>query len=377
MLPVFQPAWLILEDGSVWPGQSIGAQGQTTGELVFNTAMTGYQEILTDPSYRGQVVMMTYPEIGNYGMNTEDVESNGLHAAGFVVRKLSRSTSSWRAAGSLSFWLKEAGIVGIEGVDTRALTRRIREHGSLKCGITTDGSQLDAFLEQVKTTASLDEQDLVGQVTPGEVMTFSGTREDNAYTLKRLVAVDFGMKANILRCLQTFIKDIIVVPATTSFEEIHAYNPDAVFLSNGPGDPRRLDYAIQMAKRLIDNRVPTFGICLGHQLLSLALGLQVEKMRFGHHGGNHPVLDKELNTIAITSQNHGYCVVETESAVMDEVDITHINLNDDSIEGFRHKKLPVSAVQFHPEAAPGPRDAQYLFERFLTTLTQRAASSAT
>lgn len=366
-------AVLMLEDGSCWPGVSFGdiTAPMRLGELVFNTAMTGYQEILTDPSYRGQVVLMTYPEIGNYGVNEADLESKNIHAAGFVVRRLSPVTSSWRAAETLNGWMQRHGLLGIEGVDTRALTRRIRELGAMKCGITTADLTTPeaqaAFLQEIKAQPSLDDQDLVGEVTTPEVYTLQGQKDsktdDSPWLLNRLVAVDFGMKANILRCMQTFVKDIIVVPASASYAEIAAYSPDAVFLSNGPGDPRRLTSVVELAQTLMAQGVPTFGICLGHQILSLALGLRVEKMRFGHHGGNHPVKDLELNAITITSQNHGYCVIDEN--LPPEVSITHVNLNDGSVEGFRHKHLPVAAVQFHPEAAPGPHDAFYLFRRFL------------
>lgn len=383
-------AWLVLENGYRFEGTSIGCEGTTFGELVFNTAMTGYQEILTDPSYKGQVVLMTYPEIGNYGVNTEDFESAHLHAAGFVVRRLSPSTSSCRAGGSLSAWLKQTGIVGIEGVDTRAITRLVRCEGALKCGITTDADRLPTFAAEVAAQPSLDDQPLVASVTTTHRYRFqaeTATTTAPQPMLKKLVALDFGIKTNILRCLAPLVEELIVVPAFTSFETIMAENPDAVFLSNGPGDPRSLPSVIEAVQQLLAHNVPTFGICLGHQLLALAMGLPVEKMPFGHHGGNHPVKDIELNTISITSQNHGYCVqypTEAEQAdFMRDITVTHVNLNDQTIEGIRHNRLPAYSVQFHPEAAPGPQDSVYLFERFLqhcqqvTTGASRSAVSAT
>jgi carbamoyl-phosphate synthase small subunit len=367
-----KPAWLVLESGHTYHGFSIGCEGTTYGELVFNTAMTGYQEILTDPSYKGQVVLMTYPEIGNYGVNTEDFESNGLHAAGFIVRRLSPSTSSCRAGGSLATWLKQLGVIGIEGIDTRAITRLVRAKGALKCGITTDADLLPRFLEQINAQPSLDDQPLVSQVTTPQRYQYcakpvvAGLLGD-AHRLKKLVALDFGIKTNILRCLAPLVAELVVLPAFASFEDIMAEKPEAVFLSNGPGDPRSLPSVIETVQRLLANNVPTFGICLGHQLLALAMGLSVEKMPFGHHGGNHPVKDIELNTITITSQNHGYCVQypDAASALGQAITVTHINLNDQTIEGIRHNHLPAFSVQFHPEAAPGPQDSVYLFERFL------------
>jgi len=362
-------AWLVLENGAMYEGTSIGKHGEAFGELVFNTAMTGYQEILTDPSYKGQMVMMTYPEIGNYGINTQDIESkSGMHAAGFIVRRLSTVTSNWRAAGSLNAALEQAGVVGIEGIDTRAITRSIRSEGALKCGITHNGEQLDAFLEQVNAQASLDEQDLVNKVFTLSAYTLKGTSDkQDQPRLKRLVAYDFGVKENILIQLQGVVDELIVVPANTDYDTAMRYAPDAIFLSNGPGDPRRLSETVQLSRRFIDNNMPIFGICLGHQLLSLALGLQCEKMAFGHHGGNHPVKDKDTHEIYITSQNHSYCVSHpTDPHLADDIEITHINLNDNTVEGMRHKTLPVMSVQFHPEAAPGPHDAADFFQRFIT-----------
>jgi carbamoyl-phosphate synthase small subunit len=366
------PAYLMLEDGRLFEGYSAGVEGESFGELVFNTAMTGYQEILTDPSYRGQVVMMTYPEIGNYGINLEDVESQSVQVSGFVVRRLSPMTSSWRAAGSLQAWLKDNNVLCIEGVDTRALTRHLRQHGAMRCGLSTQPGNLDAFLQRIKHAPHLHEQALVEAVTSKTPYTLKGLRADETqpWLVKRLVVVDFGLKQNILRCLQAFVEEMVVLPASSSFEMIESYQPDLVFLSNGPGDPRCLPQAIAMAQELIAQSVPVFGICLGHQILALALGLKVEKMKFGHHGGNHPVHDLDMNRITITSQNHGYCVMQDEAFLAEDslLQMTHVNLNDGTVEGFRHKEKPVAAVQFHPEAAPGPHDAFYLFQRFLEGL---------
>jgi carbamoyl-phosphate synthase small subunit len=359
------PAWLVLEDGSRYTGTGIGVAGTTFGELVFNTSASGYQEILTDPSYRGQIVLMTYPEIGNYGVNPDDYESERIHVQGFVVRRLSPVTSSWRATLSLQEFLYRHAIVGIEGIDTRSITRRIRDKGSMKAGITTDFSQMDSFLADIRSQPSLADQDLVEQVTtlkPYILVGHSVSHPETAF--KRLVVVDFGIKKSILHYLQQTAHEIMVLPASSSFESIMAHHPQGVLLSNGPGDPSVLEGAISMARQLIAACIPTFGICLGHQILALACGADVCKMRFGHHGGNHPVRDQETGRITITSQNHGYAVVES-SMPDDTMKVTHINLNDGSVEGFRHQHAPVWSVQFHPEASPGPHDSQYLFTRFV------------
>lgn len=361
-------AWLVLENGGIYPGASVGKRGEAFGELVFNTACTGYQEMLTDPSYKGQMILMTSPEIGNTGVNTEDVESQHMHTSGLVVRRLSKVTSNWRAAGSLDTALKYAGVVGIEGVDTRAITRAIRSEGSLKCGITSKGDTLASFLEAVKAQPSLDEQDLVFQVSTDRpyVLPPLSKEAPDTYALERLVVVDYGVKQNILRQLQRLVRSITVVPANTPYDAVMRYGPQAVFLSNGPGDPRRLQGAVALAKHCMDNRLPIFGICLGHQILSLAVGLQAKKMAFGHHGSNHPIQDLVTKMIYITSQNHSYEVCPPEDAhVAEDILITHINLNDGSVEGMRHKHLPVMSVQFHPEACPGPEEASIIFHQFI------------
>jgi carbamoyl-phosphate synthase small subunit len=368
-------AWLALETGDYYEGIAIGANGETFGELVFNTSMTGYQEILTDPSYKGQVVLFTYPEIGNYGVNADDVESGAIHAQGLVVRQLTSVPSSWQAAASLEQWLIQKGIIGIAGVDTRAITRSIRTQGSLKCGITTNiqTQTPKAFINKVKTSLSLEEQALVAQVTTPVPFTLKGT----GCLLERLVVLDFGIKQSIIEGLKTIATHITVLPAFSSFEVIQSYQPTAVFLSNGPGDPNTLKPVIQTVKRLIDWQTPLFGICLGHQLLALAMGLGVEKMPFGHHGGNHPVKDLALNKLIITAQNHGYCVAPvTDAHLAQSIIVTHVNLNDGTIEGIKHATLPICSVQFHPEASPGPTDAAYLFEQLATYCLQKASSSS-
>lgn len=369
------PARLILEDGSVYHGQSIGVPGTTLGELVFNTSSTGYQEILTDPSYRGQIVLMTYPEIGNYGINSDDFESARINAIGFIVSRLSPYTSSWRAEFSLQDFLRKNEVVGIEGVDTRAITRKIREKGAMKAGITTGTMSDDAFLKQVQAQPGFEELDMISQVTTKEPYTLKTENPVSDIRVKKLAVVDYGIKASILHYLQQYAEEIVVLPADSDFERIMSYQPQGVLLSNGPGDPAVLHDAVTTARQLVESGVPTFGICLGHQILGLACGATVSKMRFGHHGGNHPVKDLELEKVFITSQNHGYCV-EFENFPDDRLAVTHMNLNDQSIEGFRHLHAPVMSVQFHPEASPGPHDANYIFERFMRTAVESAYSPA-
>lgn len=304
---------------------------------------------------------MTYPEIGNYGINIEDYESERIHAAGFVVKRLSPLASSWRSELSLQEFLTRNEVVGIEGVDTRAITRKIRAHGVMKAGITTEKIAAETFLSQIKAQPTLDEQKLVDIVTTRETYTLRGI--DNA-EIECIVVVDFGIKTSILDALQELVQEIIVVPADVSFETIAGYTPQGVLLSNGPGDPTTLAGPVAMAKALVQSGIPTFGICLGHQILALACGAKVSKMPFGHHGGNHPVLDVASGTITITSQNHGYAA-DFEAFPTETLQITHVNLNDQTIEGFSHLQAPVSSVQFHPEASPGPHDARYLFARFI------------
>jgi carbamoyl-phosphate synthase small subunit len=369
-----QPARLILADGSVFHGQSIGVPGTTLGEIIFNTSSTGYQEILTDPSYKGQMVLMTYPEIGNYGVNREDFESAQIHAVGFVVSRLSPNTSSWRSEYPLQEFLAKNRVVGIQGVDTRAITRRIRAHGTMKAGITTEAIPDADFLAQVCAQPGFEQCDFISQVTRTAPEVIHSQPIHAHLRLKRMVVVDFGIKASILSYLREYVEEITVLPAHSDFEAIVSHQPQAVLLSNGPGDPEVLTAAVNTSKQLAESGIPTFGICLGHQILGLACGAKVAKMPFGHHGGNHPVKDLELDRIFITSQNHGYHM-EFDAFPEDRLQVTHVNLNDGTIEGFRHKHAPVMSVQFHPEASPGPHDANYIFERFMETALAGATSA--
>jgi len=359
-------AIIALEDGRIFEGYSFGAEGEKAGEIVFNTSMMGYQEILTDPSYKVQIVTMTYPLIGNYGINFEDVESAKPQVEGFVIKEYSHIYSNWRAKKSLKEYLIEHNIIGIEGVDTRALTKHIRTQGAMKAVISTIDLDNDSLVKKAKASPGLIGRDLVKEVTCKEVQNAKCKMQNAKY---KVVAMDFGVKYNILRMLEKVGCSVTIVPAKTSAEEILSYNPDGIFLSNGPGDPAGVPYAIETVKKLIyrllitDYRLPIFGICLGHQILGLAFGGKTYKLKFGHRGGNQPVKDLATGKIDITSQNHGFCV-DINSLNKDEVEITHINPNDDTLEGMRHKKLPIFSVQYHPEASPGPHDASYLFNRF-------------
>jgi carbamoyl-phosphate synthase small subunit len=369
-------AILALADGTVFEGQQFGATGETVGEVVFNTSMTGYQEVLTDPSYKGQIVTMTYPLIGNYGCNEVDIESIGPQVEGFVVREYSAYHSNWRSKWSLDTYLAENGIIGIQNIDTRALTRRLRVHGVMNgCLATEDANgNLDAASLVAKAQAwhGLVGWDLVQRVTCPDPYawnqhpsSFNGLQSGKSAPSEngkfRVVAMDFGIKYNILRQLTEHGCEVQVVPAKTTAEEILAAEPDGVFLSNGPGDPMPLDYAIKTIQELMGKK-PIFGICLGHQLLGLALGGKTYKLKFGHRGANQPVKYLETDQVEITSQNHGFCV--DIDSLPNTVDITHINLNDNTLEGIQHREYPVFSVQYHPEASPGPHDASYLFSRF-------------
>jgi len=359
-------ARLVLEDGSVYTGQNTGAPGTTLGEIVFNTCMTGYQEILTDPSYTGQMVVMTAPEIGNYGVNTEDIESSGasVSVSGFITRKLSPVASNWRANGTLGDYLTHNNVTGICGVDTRAITRRIRTAGAMKAGITTDAVlTTEAFLEKIRSQPRLSDQDLVAKVSCRTPYTLTQDKT-SSHTVDKLVVIDFGIKQGILRYLKGLVTELVVLPHNATLEDVLAQNAQGVLLSNGPGDPENCPSAIALVQQLMARRIPTFGICLGHQIISLACGAVVAKMPFGHHGGNHPVKDTLTNTIAITSQNHGFAIMPVDFPD-DVLEVTHINLFDGTIAGVRHKTLPVASVQFHPEASPGPHDSAYLFTRFM------------
>ncbi len=348
---------IALEDGTIFEGNSFGAPGERTGEVVFNTSMTGYQEILTDPSYKGQMVTMTYPLIGNYGVNKEDIESSRPQVEGFIVKECSRITSNWRAEQSLEDYLKENDIIGVEGIDTRALTKHIRIAGAMKAIISTQDLDSSSLIEKAKASPGLVGRDLVKEVTSKE------SYDWNNYGKYRVVVIDCGVKYNILRELAKNGCQVTVVPAGMTADEILQFKPDGLLISNGPGDPAGVPYVAKTVKQLL-GRLPIFGICLGQQILGLAFGGNTYKLKFGHHGGNHPVKDLKTGKVAITVQNHGFCV-DIESLSKDEVEITHINLNDQTLEGMRHKKLPIFSVQFHPEASPGPHDAGYLFTQFV------------
>ena len=373
-------AMLVLEDGRTFTGESFGAAGTRVGEVCFNTSMTGYQEVLTDPSYFGQIVAMTYPLIGNYGVNDEDGESTRAQVSGFVIEELSELPSSWRAQSSLPEYLAANGIIGIQGIDTRALTRHLRERGAMKACLTTE----DYSVEEAQRRASEGEgvigMDFVKAVTVPEsyewdpddkdsrrwaVARSSGQVDEAAVALPpvryHIVAYDYGLKRNILRRLRQHGFKVRVVPASTTAEDVLRFNPDGIFLSPGPGDPSALDYVHRSVRELVGKR-PIFGICLGHQMLGHAFGGRTHKLKFGHHGGNQPVQDVKTGRVDITAQNHGFAV--DADSLPAELEVTHINLNDGTVEGMRHRSLPVFSVQYHPEAAPGPHDALHFFEQF-------------
>lgn len=355
-------AKLVLEDGTVFEGQACGAEGERQGEVVFNTAMTGYQEILTDPSYKGQIVVMTYTQIGNYGVNPDDVESCKPWVEGFVARELSRVASNWRANMPLDEYLKKNDIVAIEGIDTRALTRKLRIHGAMNGVLSTTDLDDRSLAAKAKKVPSMVGQDLVKYVTRKEPAHWTQLTKLQAPPPKyRVALVDCGVKLNILRLLVLSGCDVTVYPAQVDHRELEKY--DGVVLSNGPGDPSVVTYVIETARQLMKRGQPTFGICLGHQILGAALGAKILKLKFGHHGANHPVKNLETGAVEITSQNHGFAV-DPDSMQKQGGVVTHINLNDQSVEGFRHRSLPIFSVQFHPEASPGPHDSRYLFDSF-------------
>ena len=369
------PALLVLRDGRVFRGEALGAEGEATGEVIFNTAMQGYQEILTDPSYRGQIVTMTYPMIGNYGVNAEDVESRRPWVNGFVVREASAVPSSWRGRVSLHDYLRAHGIVGMQGVDTRALTRHLRDHGAQDGILSTVERDPARLLARARSLVGLVGRDLVSEVTVDRPFAWTEGPWDPArgYTAApparfTVVAYDAGIKLNILRQLRAVGCDVTVVPASTAAEAVLERRPHGVFLSNGPGDPEAVTYLVDAVRRLL-GRVPVFGICLGHQILGLAAGGRTWKLPFGHHGANHPVRDLATGRVEITAQNHGFAV-DPASVAGGGWEASHVNLNDQTCEGLRHRELSAFSVQYHPEASPGPHDANYLFTRFTELMAQ-------
>ncbi len=366
----FNPAVLVLADGTSYEGYAFGAKGTTFGEVVFNTGMTGYQEVMTDPSYSGQIVTFTYPELGNTGVNPEDEESFKPHIKGVIARNITKKPSNWRSTQSLPDYLAEHKIVGIYGIDTRDLTRRLRSSGAMNGAISSEILDPDQLLVQLQTVPSMAGLNLVKEITTKEVYewteaTSSQWEFSNRANLEEekftVVAVDFGVKRNILRRLASYGCKVIVVPANTPPEEILKYNPDGIFLSNGPGDPSAVAEGIEITRVLLEAKKPTFGICMGHQILGLSLGAETFKLKFGHRGLNQPAGLKQK--VEITSQNHGFAV--TEESLGADVEITHFNLNDHTVAGLKHKTLPFFSVQYHPEASPGPHDADYLFEQFV------------
>ncbi|HIK27464.1 MAG: glutamine-hydrolyzing carbamoyl-phosphate synthase small subunit [Oscillatoriaceae bacterium SKW80] len=381
-LTAAQPAILVLIDGTVYRGWSFGATGTTVGEVVFNTGMTGYQEVLTDPSYCGQIVTFTYPELGNTGVNPEDEESARPQVKGVIARNICKRPSNWRATQSLEDYLKQHKIVGIYGVDTRALTRRIRCVGAMNGGISTEILEPLELLALVQQAPSMVGLNLVPEVSTKEIYEWSDTTNnvwEFSDTARRgreekltVVAIDFGIKRNILRRLASYGCRIIVVPADTPVEEILKYNPDGIFLSNGPGDPSAVREGIETAKALLKTEKPLFGICLGHQILGLALGAETFKLKFGHRGLNQPAGLRQR--VEITSQNHGFAIAA--DSLSPEVEITHLNLNDRTVAGIRHRWLPIFSVQYHPEASPGPHDADYIFEEFVRAMREARQKNA-
>jgi carbamoyl-phosphate synthase small subunit len=364
---------LALADGRVFEGEPLGARGEAAGEVVFNTAMTGYQEVLTDPSYKGQIVCMTHPHIGNTGMNDEDPESRRPWAEGFVVREASPVASSWRATTTLDDYLRRHGIVGIQGIDTRALTRHLRDRGAQEGVISTESTDPRSLVAKAKASPGLVGRDLVKEVSCQAAYEWreSVWRLGEGFAAPppprfHVVAYDSGIKRNILRQLAAEGCRLTVVPAFTPADEVLALRPDGLFLANGPGDPEGVPYLAESVRRLL-GRLPTFGICLGHQILALALGARTFKLPFGHHGANHPVKDLGTQRVEITSQNHGFSV-DPESCMAAGLEVTHVNLNDGTCEGMRHRSLPVFSVQYHPEASPGPHDSHYLFRQFVEVL---------
>jgi carbamoyl-phosphate synthase small subunit len=372
-----EQAVLVLEDGTVFEGVSFGAPVLRTGEVVFNTAITGYQEIFTDPSYTGQIVVLTYPQIGNYGSNAADCESGGPYIEGLVVREMSSVVSNWRSDEKAEHFLAKSGIPVIAEVDTRKLVRHLRERGAMRGIISVGEPNLNELIATVRSSPSMAGQNLVARVSTGQNYDWSEGVEPVSSSEKiaaaaeqqfHVVAYDYGIKRNILRHLVQIGSRVTVVPSGATAEDVLSLHPDGVFLSNGPGDPEPLEHQAKQVKKLI-GKTPVFGICLGHQILGLAFGGKTYKLKFGHHGANHPVLNQRTGKVEITSQNHGFCV-DPDSLRDSEVEVTHLNLNDQTVEGLRHRSEPVFCVQYHPEAAPGPHDSHYLFNDFAASMKE-------
>jgi len=353
--------YLVLEDGTFFEGTGIGVKGTVEGELVFNTSMTGYQEILTDPSYSGELINFTYPLIGNYGTNNTDWESKKVFTKGILIKDMSEKPNNFRMKYTLQEFLEENKVAGLSGIDTRGITRHLRYHGTLKAIISNDGTDISKLLEKVKDVKPLDGNNQVAEVSTKEPYVLPGGE-------RRIVVMDYGVKNNTLRRLQENGCTVIVLPATSTYEEIMSYKPDGILLSNGPGDPEGVAYTIPEICKVMEEKIPIFGICMGHQLLAIAMGAKTYKLKFGHRGGNHPVKDLITGKVYITSQNHGYAV--DKNTIPEDVEVTHINLHDNTIEGIRHKKYPFSSVQYHPESAPGPKDSAYFFEDFIKQIIE-------
>jgi len=366
-------ALLALADGLIFEGTSFGSEGETAGEVVFNTSMAGYQEILTDPSYKGQIVTMTYPHIGNCGVNEEDVESSRPHLSGLIVKELSQYPSNWRSEKSLDVYLKEHGVIGIDGIDTRALTRRLRDYGSQMGIVSTVDLDPEGLVKKARVLSNLVGLDTVKDVTCPKYHKWT----ESLYPVNKkevtkqfnVIVYDFGVKWNILRMLKLYGCEVTVVPASTPAEDVLSMKPDGILLSNGPGDPEGVSYAIDNTRNLMGKK-PVFGICLGHQIIGLALGGKTYKLKFGHHGGNQPVMDLSTRKVEITAQNHNFAV--DIDSIGGRVELTHINLNDQTVEGMRHREYPLFSVQYHPESSPGPHDSWYLFERFVEMMRDYA-----